>query len=77
MVDLSRDIGRMEGRQDAADVRLERMEEKMDEQGQKIDQLLEFMATAKGGAGMLFKVGSVAAALGAMAAEVINWFHKP
>ncbi len=77
MTDLSRDIGRMEGRQDAADVRLERMEVKMDEQGQKIDQLLEFMATAKGGAGMLFKVGSVAAALGAAAAEAINWFHKP
>lgn len=75
-MDLSRDIGRMEGRQDAADERLERMEEKMDEQGQKIDQLLEFMATAKGGAGMLFKVGSVAATLGAAAAEAINWLHK-
>jgi hypothetical protein len=68
MTDVQRDIGRMEARQDASEERLERIEA-------KVDLLVEYMATAKGGAGMLFKVGSIAATLGAAAAEFVNWFH--
>lgn len=58
----------MDARLDASDERLDRIEH-------KVDQLIEYMATAKGGAGMLFKVGSVAATLGAAAAEFVHWFH--
>lgn len=69
MTDFSRDIGRIEARQDSADDRLDRIEG-------KLDQLLDYVERNKGGIRMLFAVGSIAASLAAGIAEVIHWWHR-
>ena len=68
MVDLQRDIGRLEARQDSADERLERIEA-------KVDQLVEYMASAKGGWRLLAAVGGIAASLAAGIAEIVHRIH--
>lgn len=68
MADLQRDIGRLEARQDSTDERLERIES-------KLDQLVEYMASAKGGWRLIFAVGGLAASLAASIAEVLHWLH--
>jgi hypothetical protein len=68
MPDIERDLGRLESRQEAHDKRLERIEI-------KVDQLLEYVAKNKGGIRVLLAVGSVAASIGAVIAEIANKWH--
>ncbi len=67
---ILRDIGSLEARQDASDARLARIEA-------KVDQLVEYMASAKGGWRLLAAVGGIAASLAAGIAELLHWFHGP
>lgn len=62
-----RELGAFQARLEATEERLERIEK-------KVDTLIEFMATAKGGAGMLYKVGTISAACGAIVGQLIHWF---
>jgi hypothetical protein len=55
-MDVQRDIGALEPRMNAVEVRLEKIET-------KLDQLVEFMANAKGGWVKLVAVGSIAATI--------------
>ena len=68
MTDVQRDIGRLEARQDSQDDRLERIEA-------KVDKLVEYMSSAKGGWKLLLSVGSIAATLAAGVAELLHWLH--
>lgn len=62
-----REMGEMQARLTGTEERLERIEK-------KVDTLIEFMAVAKGGAGMLYKVGTISAASGAIVAQLVHWF---
>ena len=75
MTDVERDLGRLEGRQDATDARLSRIEDDLKTVLAKVDVLVGYMNTAKGGWRMLIAVGFIAAALGAGVARVINFFR--
>lgn len=70
MTDLHRDIGALEARADAQEERLARIE-------QKVDMLVEAVASSRGGIRMLIAVGSVAATLagliGAAISKLVPW----
>lgn len=68
MTDVQRDLGNLEARQDAADARLERIE-------QKVDKLVEYMASSKGGWKLLVAVGGIAGSGAAAIAELLHWVH--
>lgn len=68
MVDIQRDFGRMEARQDATDDRLARIEAKLDE-------MLERTSVARGGIRMLISVGTIGAAFGSAVAEIVHALH--
>ena len=68
MTDVQRDIGALEARQDASDARLERIEH-------KVDKLVEYMASAKGGWRLLVAVAGITASMAAGVAELLHWLH--
>lgn len=68
--DTVRAVGKLEGRMDSFDQRLERLEEKMDE-------LLTIVHSARGGWRMLVMVSGVSAALGAAALNLLHYLARP
>lgn len=62
MTDVQREIGRLEARADSTDERLIRIEA-------KVDQLVEFMTSARSSWRTLIAVGSVGGAIGAAATK--------
>jgi hypothetical protein len=69
MTDLDRDMGRLVARQDFQDERLARIES-------KVDQLVEYMASAQGGWRLLLAVGGIAASFAAGSAEFVHCVTK-
>ena len=67
--ETQRVIGQLEGKQEATEQRLKSIEA-------KLDTLVEYMNTAKGGIGMLFKVGSAGAAIGTGISELFHYFRN-
>jgi hypothetical protein len=63
VTDVQREIGRLEARADSTDERLIRIES-------KVDQLVEFMTSAKSSWRTLIAIGSLGGALGAAATKV-------
>lgn len=67
MSDVQRDIGSLEARMDEHEKRLDRMES-------KLDKLVAFSERAQGGWRTLAVVGSIAGAVGAIAAKLLPWW---
>ena len=65
--------GQLGARQQEHDRRLASIEAKMDEQGRKIDKLVESMAIARGGYRALLGVGMISASVAAGATEIVRW----
>lgn len=68
--DTGRAVGKLEGRMDSFDKRLERIEAQMDE-------LLNIVHSARGGWRMLILVSGVSAALGAGALNLLHYLARP
>ncbi len=68
--------GQLGARQQEHDRRLASIEAKMDEQGRKIDSLLESMAVAKGGYRALVSVGIISASVAGGVTELLHWIRK-
>lgn len=70
-MDVQRDLGRIEARQDSHDERLERIEK-------KVDQLVEWASQSKGGVRMLIAVGSAAATIAGLVGAAVAklWGHS-
>ena len=66
---IDRSIGSLEARMDSTEKRLERMED-------KIDTLVEVIATSKGSIKTLLTLGSVIAGVAAAATEVLHWLFS-
>ena len=66
---LNRSIGGLEARMDSHDDRLKRMEE-------KIDVLVETVASGKGGMKTLIAASSVVAAAVAGLTQLVGWFGR-
>jgi hypothetical protein len=62
--EIQRDLGRLEARADSTDERLERIEG-------KVDQLVQWMQQSKGGLRTLIAVGTIAGAVGAGVAKAV------
>ena len=67
-VNVERELGGIEARQDAADVRLKSIED-------KLDTLVKQLAVAQGGLRMLISVGAVCAGIGAAVAKILEIMH--
>ncbi len=66
---LSRSLGSLEARMDSSEERLRRMEE-------KIDTLVETVASSKGGLKTLVAVSSVVAAAAAGLTQMVSWLGR-
>jgi uncharacterized membrane protein len=67
MDELQRDLGRVEGRMEAMDARLERIEA-------NLITVVEHVQQSKGGMRALTWLGTIAGAVGAGIATVAGWF---
>lgn len=71
------EAGKLGARQEDHDRRLASIEAKVDDQGRKIDSLLESMAIARGGYRALLGVGMISATVAGGATELVRWIsHK-
>lgn len=74
---MERSIGRIEGRQDAAEQQRMELVKSIAGLNTKVDLLVTQMATASGAWKMLLAVGAFGGAVGAVIASLFSgWFHK-
>jgi hypothetical protein len=77
MTDIERSIGRIEGRQDAAEQQRLDLVRSLAQLNAKVDVLVEQMATASGAWKTLMAVGALSGSIGAVIASFFSgWFHK-
>ena len=65
--------GTLNTRQEEHDRRLKSIETKMDEQGVKLDKLVESMTLARGGYRALVSVGLIAATVSGAVTGIVHW----
>ena len=59
MTDLSRDIGKLEGRQESTEARLDRIETKIDSLGDKVDRLNRSDSYGRGAIAVLVTIAGM------------------
>lgn len=74
-VNIHRTIGRIEGRLDGFDTRLQTIENGMKSQDTKLDTLVNRANVEKGARKLVWGVGAFAAGFTAIAGEVVHWLR--
>lgn len=78
MTDIERSIGRLEGRQDAAEQQRIELVKGLAQLNAKVDILVKQMASANGAWKALLAVGLAGGSLGAILSSLFSgWFHRP